>query len=87
VKASDITDEAFLDAMRKVLELRPNPASWVNRWDLASALDGHPEWVNGQRGELSIPEKVVLAKAKRMIKRGLILGCACGCRGDFEFPA
>ncbi len=29
------------------------------------------------------PEKVVLAKAKRLIHRGTIAGCACGCRGDF----
>lgn len=31
-----------------------------------------------------VPAKVALAKAKRLIKRGLLNGCACGCRGDFE---
>ena len=30
------------------------------------------------------PYKVVLAKMKSMIKRGLVRGCACGCRGDYE---
>jgi predicted transcriptional regulator len=27
--------------------------------------------------------KLVLAKMKSMIKRGLVDGCPCGCRGDF----
>jgi hypothetical protein len=29
------------------------------------------------------PQKVALAKMRALIKRGLIDGCACGCRGDF----
>lgn len=29
------------------------------------------------------PPKVVLAKMRSLIKRGLVRGCACGCRGDF----
>jgi hypothetical protein len=33
---------------------------------------------------LEAPEKVVLAKARRLISRGLLDGCTCGCRGDFE---
>jgi hypothetical protein len=33
--------------------------------------------------ELDAPRKVVLAKARKLIKRGLLDGCACGCRGDF----
>jgi hypothetical protein len=33
---------------------------------------------------MRFPDKVVLAKAKRLVKRGLISGCTCGCRGDFE---
>ena len=30
------------------------------------------------------PEKLVLAKMKTLMKRGLVEGCDCGCRGDFE---
>lgn len=30
------------------------------------------------------PEKVLLAKLRAMIRKGLIDGCACGCRGDFR---
>lgn len=32
---------------------------------------------------MGVPDKVLLAKAKSMIKRGLITGCTDGCRGDF----
>lgn len=30
------------------------------------------------------PAKVALAKMRSLIKRGLVSGCPCGCRGDFE---
>ena len=30
------------------------------------------------------PRKLILAKMKKLIKLGLVDGCACGCRGDFE---
>lgn len=37
--------------------------------------------------QLAIPEfppKVVQAKLRSLVKRGLLKGCACGCRGDFQ---
>jgi hypothetical protein len=33
-----------------------------------------------------VPEKVLLAKLRSMVKRKVIDGCACGCRGDFTLP-
>lgn len=33
------------------------------------------------------PPKVALAKMRALIRRGLVEGCACGCRGDFELTA
>lgn len=30
------------------------------------------------------PPKVVRAKVKNLLARGLVAGCACGCRGDLE---
>lgn len=30
------------------------------------------------------PHKVALAKMRALHKRGLVGGCPCGCRGDFE---
>lgn len=34
-----------------------------------------------------IPEKIITAKARRLIDSGLIEGCCCGCRGDYEVRA
>lgn len=31
-----------------------------------------------------VPEKLALAKMRRLIERGLVDGCPCGCRGDFR---
>lgn len=47
---------------------------WTQTWDLH-------EWYP------TIPLKVLIAKAGQLIKRKLIDGCACGCRGDFEITA
>ena len=33
---------------------------------------------------LGVPDKVARAKARGLIKRGAIYGCACGCRGDWR---
>lgn len=30
------------------------------------------------------PEKLALAKMRQMIRKNIIDGCACGCRGDFR---
>lgn len=30
------------------------------------------------------PEKLALGKMRMLMKRGLVDGCGCGCRGDFE---
>jgi hypothetical protein len=92
VKAADIADDAFLDAIRTVHRDRwgGNP-QWIGAsiWDVSAVLDGHPEWVGGPEVtdgvSVQIPVKVVRAKAKALIRRGLIDGCAShDCRGDFE---
>ncbi|SEL12515.1 hypothetical protein SAMN05216359_105285 [Roseateles sp. YR242] len=31
-----------------------------------------------------LPQRLVLAKMNMLIRRGLVDGCACGCRGDFQ---
>lgn len=41
-------------------------------WDLTSMFDG-----------IELPERVVLAKMRAMLRRGLVDGCACGCGGSF----
>lgn len=41
----------------------------------ASRWDVYPEF--------AFPEKIVRAKVDKMIRRGILTGCCCGCRGDF----
>lgn len=75
LKASDIPDEQFYDAMLDVFENGGaiGPGAWASVWDLEE------RWP-------SIPRKVIVAKASALIhRRKTIDGCGCGCRGDFEF--
>ena len=43
---------------------------WANRRDLEAFFPG-------------VPERVLLAKLRRLLRAGEIDGCGCGCRGDF----
>lgn len=46
----------------------------------------HPDTFNSVYplfGEV-VPHKLMLAKMANLMKRGLIDGCPCGCRGDYE---
>lgn len=72
-KASDITDEALMAAFR-ASRGRHGVPRWATLWDIQAEM---PQW----------PPKVVQAKLRSMVKRKLLEGCACGCRGDFEDPA
>jgi hypothetical protein len=67
-KAADISDDLFLGTVLAVWE---EEGSWTNTWHLAERL---PEF----------PPKVARAKAGQLIKRDMLTGCTCGCRGDFE---
>jgi predicted transcriptional regulator len=29
-------------------------------------------------------KKIIIQKMAKLIKRGLVSGCGCGCRGDYE---
>ena len=68
-KASDISDVAFI---RAVIEVgRGRPSNWADRWGVGEDLG------------IGEKPKLVLAKARSLIRRGLIDGCTDGCRGDF----
>lgn len=85
MKCSDIGADRFIAAVETVIALRELPAS---RWDVGAVLDGHPEWVGQPEaidgGSASVPENLVRAKARKLIRRKLLTGCWCGCRGNFE---
>jgi hypothetical protein len=89
VQAKDIPEDAFLTAIDTVMDLRdewgcPCRNSGASLSDITAVLAGHPEHVASMWVDYpDMPWKVVLAKAKSLIRRGLVDGCACGCRGDF----
>lgn len=59
----------------------------ATRWDIAAVIAGHPEDIISQTSTQDypgVPPKLILAKARILMKRGIIEGCACGCRGDFS---
>jgi hypothetical protein len=94
VKAADIPDVELLAAIAEVTRRRTDAsgAPWglgANRWDIGWVLSGYEGLAQftDPAPEMRYPEKVVLAKARSLVRRGLLLGCPCGCRGDFEVPA
>lgn len=84
MKASDIKDEDVLNY------LAGRQGSWTSLWyghfngkHDSFYKDGvTPDVYNSM--PKSTPEKVALAKMRSLYKRGLVGGCDCGCRGDFE---
>lgn len=70
MKASDIKDSEILDAIKMCRGLHGVP-QWSSLSDIQKLL-------------FNFPSKMVLAKLKSMVKRNILHGCTCGCRGDFE---
>lgn len=65
---SEVTDVEFLRAIEAVSAA--SGYGHANLWPLAEHLDVH--------------ENRVKSKARRTYRRGLTLGCICGCRGEFQ---
>jgi hypothetical protein len=86
VKCADIADETFISAVETARLVRG--LLTVSIWDVCAVLNGHPDWVGdpvaGYDELLPIPEKLVRAKARKLILRKRLDGCACGCRGDLQ---
>jgi hypothetical protein len=57
--------------------LNRHDGQWCN-WVFGNERDVHLAMPTG------LPEKIVLAKMRQLMARGLVDGCGCGCRGDFE---
>lgn len=77
-KAHDIPDAVLLRAIDQIsrtpwpINGTPNDGTrWVMRWDLSEVFP-------------AVPAKLMVAKCARLVGRGLLTGCTCGCRGDFE---
>ena len=78
-QAKDVDDRFVLETVHRLSmegrEYGCGPPYWVMAWDLEKAL--------GLEGT----GRLLLAKCESLIKRKLLDGCPCGCRGDFELTA
>ncbi len=85
MKAADIPDVAFLEAVERFNRGQYTPADepTTEAWEFWA---GRPKWatVAEMSHVLNAPWRVTLAKARKLIRRGLMEGCTCGCRGDFN---
>lgn len=77
MKCSDIPDEVFALAVLATTasDGTRSPDSWRMRWDVKDVL----ETVLGP-----IPEKLFVAKAAKLMASKKLMGCPCGCRGDYH---
>lgn len=75
MKAADIPDAAILRIVERVTSTHMpgsrDPYPWATMFDVEPAFP-------------DAPYKVVHAKARALIRRGLLDGCDCGCRGDWS---
>lgn len=71
MQCKDIPDEPILRFLAQ------RPGVWHN-WYFGDEMDV------SQVMPVGLPRKLVLAKMRMMIRRGVVDGCPCGCRGDFE---
>ena len=80
VQAKDIPDRKFLAAVvTDKIENSYGNGTWTpgHEWAIWWSIAKREGW----------PEKVALAKARSLLKRGLLTGCGCGCRGDLCLTA
>ena len=73
MQCKDIPDQPILDWLAANTG-RFKWATWGEGYGMPTVRDAMPP---------GTPEKLQLAKMRRLIQRGLVKGCDCGCRGDF----
>lgn len=91
MQAKDVPDRPVLEFIHRVRTegvVPPATAVWGDeRWHHVTWFE-YDDQVPPNSVRLAMPagtpDKVVLAKMRRLIDRGLVDGCPCGCRGDFE---
>lgn len=73
MQCKDIPDQPILDWL----------AANTHRYKWATWGEGHSMPTVRDAMPAGTPEKLQLAKMRQLIRRGLVDGCPCGCRGDF----
>ncbi|MFD8545666.1 hypothetical protein [Streptomyces sp. NPDC059649] len=76
MQCKDIPDELYLGAVRDTAakNIWGNTTNRQMVKEVVEAVVGH------------VPDNLFDAKSRRLIQRGMLDGCACGCRGDFSIP-
>jgi hypothetical protein len=77
MQAKDIPERPVLEFLATLTR----PGTWCG------SEDDMPENTVLRAMPPNTPPKVALAKMRALIRRGLVAGCRCGCRGDFELTA
>lgn len=78
-KCSDIDRNVFLDAIEQATYFNPVSGGWRSTW----AMRWHVENILRYTYP-GLPDKVIMAKFRRLKKQGWVDGCECWCRGDWE---
>lgn len=68
MQCKDIDDATLL---RFIDRKQRELGRWVCVWDLEPPYS-------------DLPDKLFRAKTATLIRRGMLTGCPCGCRGDYE---
>lgn len=88
LQCKDIPDLPILDLVRKCSDQEVSIGDYQPIWATQFGPDGDnwDGYANSVRLAMppGVPDRLVLAKMEGLIRRGLVQGCTCGCRGDFE---
>ena len=76
LQAKHVSSDSFLAAIRQDIAGRAAESGVDQKWVCASVWN--------VAAILGIPDKVVRAKVRALVRQRLITGCACGCRGDLQ---
>lgn len=72
MQVKDIQDKPILEFLAKH---QGEWSTWGTGYHMPTVQDAMPP---------GTPKKLQLAKMRSLHKRGLVGGCTCGCRGDWE---
>lgn len=85
IQAKHLSEHRILDIIDKVGARRVAHEGYGLPWCFMWDLLGEEEVIGKIDYEpIHAPFRVLLAKMQSMERRGLVTGCTCGCRGDFE---
>lgn len=82
MQCKDIPDRPIVEF---IASLNGRWGTWYGYLDESGQLpDNSVRRAMPEPDGIELPAKLVLAKMAMLIRRGLIDGCPCGCRGDYE---